>query len=97
MAGLVVPDKAERARQYHHKTVHVALEITSALGYDSPARITGRDVLRRVAGHGLRNFDEIYPWITVTKGALVRGDAPPALQLLWEGKDSHKQYMWENA
>jgi hypothetical protein len=39
MAGLVVPDKAERARQYHHKTVHVALEITGALGYESAAQI----------------------------------------------------------
>jgi len=80
MAGLVVPDKAERARQFHEKTVHVALEITGALGYESAAQISGADVLRRVSGHGLRTFDEVYPWITVKPGSLLSGDAPPALQ-----------------
>ncbi len=34
MAGLHVPTKAERVAKYHEKTVHVALEITGALGYE---------------------------------------------------------------
>jgi glutamate synthase domain-containing protein 2 len=63
MAGLVVPDKAERARQFHEKTVHVALEIVGALGHESAAHVSGKDVLRRVAGHGLRNFNEVYPCV----------------------------------
>jgi hypothetical protein len=65
MAGLHVPDKAERARQFHAKTVHVALEIVGALGHESAAQVTGKDVLRRVAGHGLRNLNEIYPCVAV--------------------------------
>ncbi len=36
MAGLHVPTKAERVARYHEKTVHVALEITGALGYEVP-------------------------------------------------------------
>ena len=63
MAGLDVPDKAERARQFHAKTVHVALEIVGALGHESASQVTGKDVLRRVAGHGLRNMNEIYPCV----------------------------------
>jgi glutamate synthase domain-containing protein 2 len=62
MAGLHVPDKAERVASFHAKTVHVALEITGALGYESADRISGKDVLRRMKSHGLSTFEEIYPW-----------------------------------
>ena len=55
MAGLHVPSKADRVASYHRKTVHAALEITGALGHKSPALITGKDVVRRVKGHGLRD------------------------------------------
>jgi glutamate synthase domain-containing protein 2 len=59
MAGLHVPTKAERAFKYHEKTVHVALEITGALGYENAAMISGRDIIRRTPSDGLRSFNEI--------------------------------------
>ena len=60
MAGLDVGDKAARVALFQAKTVHVALEITGALGYKSAAEISGKDVVRRTRSHGLRDFNEIY-------------------------------------
>ena len=97
MAGLDVPDKAERVRKYQAKTVHVALEIVGALGYESADGVTGKDVLRRTQHAGLRDFNEIYPWVTVKEGALLSGGAPPALQAIWEGRGAHDHLLWENA
>ena len=93
MAGLVVGDKAERVRTFQEKTVHVALEITGALGYESADRISGKDVLRRMKSHGLSTFDEIYPWIATRPGALLDGSAPPALQAIWDGRVDPKHTL----
>ena len=89
MAGLHVPDKAERVASYQAKTVHVALEIVGALGHTRASSVSGKDVLRRLEPHGLRNFDEIYPWLKTPVGSLVRGDAPSAIQAIWDGRGSH--------
>ena len=97
MAGLDVPDKAERVRKYQEKTVHVALEIVGALGYETASEVSGKDVLRRTQHAGLRDFNEIYPWVTVKEGALLSGGAPPALQAIWEGRGAHDHLLWENA
>jgi glutamate synthase domain-containing protein 2 len=97
MAGLHVPDKTDRVAQYHAKTVHVALEMVGALGYESAAQVSGKDVLRRMPSHGLRSFNEIYPWINTEPGSLLSGTAAPALQALWEGRDSHNKLLWERA
>ena len=93
MAGLHVPDKAERVASFHAKTVHVALEITGALGYESADRISGKDVLRRMKSHGLSSFDEIYPWIATRPGALLEGSATPALQAIWDGRVDPKHTL----
>ena len=96
MAGLVVPDKAARVASYHAKTVHAALEITGALGYESAGQITARDVNRRVESHGLKTFEEIYPWVATAPGSLVDGSAHPNLQAVWDNKGAHSHTMWEN-
>lgn len=95
MAGLVVPDKAERVYNFHHKTVENALEITGALGHDSPAKIKPSDVLRRDGVKGLRTLEEIYPHVTVHSGALLHGEAPKGLQRAWDMKDGyvHSSYV----
>jgi len=97
MKGLHVPSKAERVKNYQEKTVHVALEITGALGYDTPEKISGKDVLRRIRNHGLRDFNEIYPWITTPSGALKNNTARKEFQAIWDGKGAHDHLMWENA
>jgi len=45
---------------YHKKTVHVALEITGALGHTHAGLISGDDVIRRTKGGELRSLSEIY-------------------------------------
>jgi len=96
MAGLVVPDKATRVARFHAKTVSVALEIVGAMGYESANQVSGKDVVRRMRSHGLRTFDEVYPWITTPSGALLEGSADPHLQAIWEGRQLFDP-MWERA
>jgi len=95
-AGLVVPDKATRVARFHHKTVATTLEIVGAMGYESAAEVSGKDVLRRMRSHGLRTFDEVYPWLTTPDGALLDGSAHPQLEAIWEGR-AHSARMWERA
>ena len=90
MAGLHVPDKAERVASFHAKTVHVALEITGALGYESADQISGKDVLRRMRTGDLETFNSIYPWIATKPGALLEGSAVPELQAIWDGRADAK-------
>ena len=92
MAGLVVGDKAERVRMFQEKTVHSALEITGALGHAHAGLISGRDVVRRTRSHGLRSYEEVYPWIATAPGALLDGSAAPELQAIWDSsKGAHRQ------
>jgi len=96
MAGLHVPDKAERVAAYQKKTVHVALEICGALGHSHAGLITGDDVVRRAKGGELRTLSEIYPWITLKPGSLLDGSAPIAMQKIFSGKGGHHDhYAWE--
>lgn len=95
MKGLHVPSKAERVKNYQEKTVHVALEITGALGYDTPDKISGKDVLRRIRNHGLRDFNEIYPWITIAPNSLVDRTARKEFLNVYDGKGSHDHYLFE--
>ena len=85
MRGLVVGDKAERVRMYQEKTVHVALEITGALGHARAGLISGKDIVRRTRSHGLRNFEEVYPWITTPMGSLLDKSASPELLAVRRG------------
>lgn len=97
MAGLVVGDKAERVRTFQEKTVHVALEITGALGHAHAGLISGKDVVRRTRSRGLRDYNEIFPWITTRNGALLDKTASPDLQAIWEGQGTHSHPLWERA
>uniref|UniRef100_A0A7S2R8T6 Glutamate synthase domain-containing protein n=1 Tax=Rhizochromulina marina TaxID=1034831 RepID=A0A7S2R8T6_9STRA len=90
MSGLVVPDKAERVYRFHKKTLHAALEITGALGYNNPGDIKATDVIRRTPA-GLRTFEEIYSHVGVEPGALLKGRGPHRLQLAWDLDDGFVQ------
>ena len=52
-----------------------------ALGYESAAEISGRDIIRRTPEHGLRNFEELYPWTTLAPGSLLDRTAPAIMQV----------------
>jgi len=92
-----VPDKAERVASFQRKTVHVALEIAGALGHSSAAGISGKDLMRRMEPHGIRSFNEIYPWLETPDGSLVSGNAPPSMQAIWAGVGTHSHSLWERA
>ncbi len=97
MSGLVVPDKAARVAMFQAKTVHVALEIVGALGYEHAGLVSGKDVVRRTRSHGLRDMNEVYPWITTPPGSLLDKTASKELQAIWEGRSAHTHLLWERA
>lgn len=63
-----------------------ALEITGALGYESPDGIKPSDVMRRTS-QGLRTLEEVFPHLAVERGALLEGRGPRRLQLAWDLDD----------
>jgi glutamate synthase domain-containing protein 2 len=82
MAGLDVPSKAERVRNYHARTLHAAMEIVGALGLSDPDDLRPYHVSRRVDPTRVMTLAELYP--TPEPGAYVDGAGPPALQRLWD-------------
>ena len=58
--GLHVDDKRVRIRNYQHKTVHTALEITGALGLKSPSELRPEHVYRRIDGLKTMTFEGMY-------------------------------------
>ena len=61
---------------------------TGALGYESASEITGRDIIRRTPEHGLRNFEEMYPWTTIPPGSLIDRTAPAVMQASFQSLKS---------
>jgi len=45
--GIVVTDKAERVRSFHHKTIEVLAELVGSAGLASPAALTADHILER--------------------------------------------------
>jgi hypothetical protein len=84
MAGLVVPDKAERVFRYHEKTVHAALEIIGAIGLDSPDQLEAKHIFKRVSSTKVLSYEQQYP--TIEEGSLLpgRNNSSPALQRWYE-------------
>ena len=63
--------------------MHTVLEITGALGLDTPADIQGHHLLRRMEDGKIRTFREIYSHLAVEPGSLLTGEAPRRLQASW--------------
>ncbi len=47
--ALVVPDKAERVKNFHHSTLHALQELVQAAGLQHPRQITAEHIMRRVS------------------------------------------------
>ena len=60
---LDVDVKAERIYKYHYATVKTFTELVGAMGLENPSDIRPSSVMRRINGHEVKGFDEIYNFL----------------------------------
>jgi glutamate synthase domain-containing protein 2 len=61
--ALVVPDKAERVRQFHDRTVSALADMLAAAGLTHPDALMPHHIVHRVSQTEIRQFDEVHSFI----------------------------------
>ncbi len=69
--ALHVPSKAERAGNFHRKTVEAMAEVVGAVGLTHPRELTPHHVYERTSPWEIRPFSRLYP--TLETGSLLDG------------------------
>ena len=67
--ALVVPDKAERVRNFHRSTLHALQELVQAAGLAHPRQITAHHIVRRISATAVRLLSNLV--MQVAPGALL--------------------------
>jgi hypothetical protein len=67
--ALVVPDKAERVRNFHRSTLHALQELVQAAGLAHPRQITAHHIVRRISATEVRLLSNLV--MQVAPGALL--------------------------
>lgn len=70
MSGLMVEDKAPKAANFHHATVHSFLELLAAAGLDSHEQLDRHHINRRVDMNHIVSYKDIYK--EVKTGSLLK-------------------------
>lgn len=73
--GLVVEDKAPRAKRYHEATIHSFLELVAAAGLNGPEELTRGHISKRVGLYDVKTYEEIYPYME--EGSLLNINGIP--------------------
>ena len=87
--ALVVPDKAERVRNFHAHTLEALRELLEAAGLKAPQEVTPQHVMRRISETQAVPLSSLLD--TVAPGALLQ-DTPerwPALYREWSRASAH--------
>ncbi|PCJ81203.1 MAG: FMN-binding glutamate synthase family protein [Bacteroidetes bacterium] len=63
MGGLNVEDKAKRAANYHHETLHSFIELIAAAGVSNPEDLKRSNINKRVSTNKTLTYAEVYPEI----------------------------------
>jgi glutamate synthase domain-containing protein 2 len=79
--ALVVPDKLERAYNYHHATLHALAELTAAAGFSHPSEMKPVHFSRRISGVEVMSFNRLYP--TLRRGELLEGTSDTRFKDAW--------------
>lgn len=69
--ALVVPDKAERVRNFHANTLQAFADMLAAAGISRPTEIGPQHLVRRISATEIRQFSAIYPFLE--PGCLIDG------------------------
>lgn len=81
--ALVVPDKAERVRRFHDRTVHVLADMLAASGLSHPDELGPHHLFRRVSDTQVLPFDEVLTFLK--PGSLIDDSAPfPYYRSNWD-------------
>lgn len=89
--ALVVPDKAERVRNFHSNTVAALAEVIGASGLSHPSQIHPGILHRRISPVEIRSYEELYP--VPRKNALIMGGASEELSRLWSQANPNHFYV----
>jgi glutamate synthase domain-containing protein 2 len=85
--ALVVMDKAERVKNFHHETVHSLAELLAAAGLSTPSDLKPHHIMRRVGDGRVVSFAELYPAVSQhALNAEVSGD----LQRVWRSASAER-------
>ena len=57
--ALVVPDKAERVRNFHRSTLHALQELVQAAGLQHPSELSAHHIVRRVTDTEVRLLSKL--------------------------------------
>lgn len=69
MKGLNVNDKANRAANFHHETLHSFSELIAAAGVSSPEKLKRGHINKRISTNTVLKYNEIFPYAEV--GSLI--------------------------
>jgi glutamate synthase domain-containing protein 2 len=84
--ALVVPDKAERVRHFHHHTLEALGELVRAAGLAHPSELRPLHIQRRISQSEVKSFAELYP--RLTPGELLGPSGNPEYARLWAMADA---------
>ncbi|NJM51820.1 MAG: FMN-binding glutamate synthase family protein [Sphingomonadales bacterium] len=70
--ALVVPDKAERVRQFHDQTVRALADMLAAAGLSHPDDLQPHHVAHRISRTEVRQFDQMH--VFLEPGELLNGE-----------------------
>jgi glutamate synthase domain-containing protein 2 len=79
--ALVVPDKAERVRNFHAATLHALKELVAAAGLAHPGELRPHHIYRRISAQRVLTFAELYP--ALEPGDLLAGTDDPRFKDAW--------------
>ena len=79
--ALVVPDKAERVRNFHAATLYALKELIAAAGLNHPGELKPHHIYRRVSPQQVLTFAELYP--ALESGDLLTGTSDPRYKEAW--------------
>ncbi len=74
--ALVVPDKAERVRRFHDRTVAALAEMLAAAGLSHPDELMPHHVVHRVSPTEIRSFDQVHHFLKVDSLTQGQCDLP---------------------
>jgi len=82
--ALVVPDKAERVRRFHDRTVSALADMLAAAGLTHPDELQPHHVAHRVSSTEVRQFDQVHMYLKT--GALLQpaADHHPFFRENWQ-------------
>jgi glutamate synthase domain-containing protein 2 len=87
--ALVVPDKADRVRNFHRSTLHALQELVQAAGLEHPQEVNAHHIVRRLNDTEVRLLSNLI--LQVDAGALLGAldDLPNVFKLYWPMASAH--------